>query len=120
METQELEDNILIGIFAGGVRRDKWLAFTENSPNDFGVVMFNYIKYTTSFDWLMPVVEKCEGLGANIIIGRFFCEIKYQHPLKPELYFEVRIACGIKIKAIYGALVKFIEWYNANINQDGH
>ena len=71
-------------------------------------------KYNTSWDWLMPVVEKIEGIGASVIIGRFFCEIKYIDALNQEKQFEVRIASGIKINAVTSAVVNFIKWYNEN------
>lgn len=72
------------------------------------------LNYNSSWDLLMPVVEECESLGANIIIGRFFCEIKFQHTTKATLYFETRVASGVKIIAVYNAVIQFIEWYNEN------
>lgn len=72
------------------------------------------LKYHNSWDWLMPVVEKIESLGANVLIGRMLCDIKYTNPLNEDEIFEIRIVSGIKINAVNGAVVKFIKWYNEN------
>ena len=72
------------------------------------------LKYHSSWDWLMPVVENIEGIGADILIGRMFCEIKFRFPLSPEKEFDVRIVSGIKMNAIHGAIIEFIKWYNQN------
>lgn len=72
------------------------------------------LKYHNSWDWLMPVVEKIENLGANVLIGRMFCEIKYTNPLNEGEIFEKKIVSGIKINAVNGSVVEFIKWYNEN------
>lgn len=61
---------------------------------------------------LMFLVEKLDEYGASIIIGRFFCEIKYINPLDETKFFETRIASGIKKNAVYGASLQFVEWIN--------
>lgn len=68
--------------------------------------------YHESWSWLMPVVEKIDMIGASVIIGRMFCEIKYIDPLNEEKAFNVRIVSGVKINAIIGAIVEFIIFYN--------
>lgn len=70
------------------------------------------MKFDQSWDWLMPVVDKIDQFGATIIIGRMFCDIKYQDPLMNENSFDVRISSGVKINAVNGAVVEFIKWYN--------
>lgn len=70
--------------------------------------------YHDQWDWIMPVVEKIDQLGASVIIGRMFCEIKYIDPLNQSRAFGVRIASGVKINAVNGAVMEFIKWYNAN------
>ena len=71
-----------------------------------------HLEYHTSWNWLMPVVEKIENITGGMLIGRMFCEIEYQDPIKRDLHFKVRIASGVKINAVHGAVVEFIEWYN--------
>ena len=70
------------------------------------------MQFHTSWDWLMPVVEKVDQTGASVIIGRMFCEIKYIDPLDENKTFDIRIASGVKINAVNGALIEFIKWYN--------
>tara|TARA_R110000772_G_C13062544_1_gene415434 strand:- start:51 stop:569 length:519 start_codon:yes stop_codon:yes gene_type:complete len=78
----------------------------------------NETNYTNLFisDWneLMSVIDKVEGKGVKVIIGRMFCEISYTNPLEQSETFEIRIVSGIKKNAIYGALVRYIKWYNEN------
>lgn len=81
------------------------------------------LKYHSSWDWLMPVVEKIESLdnGAGIrykvcIESRYLNKkdrpfahcvtiIQNQHP-------RIKEASNIKIEAVWIAVVKFITWYN--------
>jgi len=72
------------------------------------------LKYHFSWNWLMPVVEEIEDIGAIVVIGRMFCEIKYIDPLNHAKKFEIRIASGVKINAINGAVIEFIKWHNEN------
>jgi len=67
-------------------------------------------------DWneLMKVVEKIDTIGASVIIGKFFCEIKYKN-LDNIKNFDVRMASKIKITAVYSAVIQFIKWYNYNL-----
>lgn len=76
------------------------------------VVLLRELQYHTSWDWLMPVVEKIESVGATVIIGRMFCDIEYSDPLNKDKNFDVRIASGVKMNAVNGAVIKFIKWYN--------
>jgi hypothetical protein len=70
-----------------------------------------YPKYDTSWDWLMPVVEKIEGMGFSVKIQRLKTSI---HPLceDKELF---GIVCGDvskKLEITYDTIVQFIEFYN--------
>lgn len=71
------------------------------------------LPYETSWAWLMPVVSKLEDAGASVIIGKMFCEIKYSNPLNLQQNFETKIVCGVKIKAVYGAVIQSIKWFNS-------
>lgn len=75
------------------------------------------MEFGENWSWIMRVVEQIDQYGASIIIGRMFCEIKYINPLDESEYFDVRIASGVKINAVYGAVVDFINWYNAHKKQ---
>lgn len=62
------------------------------------------LKYHTSWDWLMPVVEKIE-YEANVTICRQSCHIENDDILI-ERYGDT------KIESIYLAVVAFIKWHN--------
>jgi hypothetical protein len=76
------------------------------------VVLLRELQYHTSWSWLMSVVEKLEGIGVNVIIGRMFCDIGYSDPLNKDKNFDVRISSGVKMNAVNGAVIEFIKWYN--------
>jgi hypothetical protein len=67
------------------------------------------LKYHTSWDWLMPVVEKIESLGYNVDIDGESCVIILTlQPLKLIWNHE----SDTKLSAVYTACIKFINWYN--------
>jgi hypothetical protein len=68
--------------------------------------------FDSDWSWIMEVVDEIDHLGANVTMTRMLCDIKYQDPLNAENVFKIRIACGVKINAVYGAVVEFIKWYN--------
>ena len=88
------ESNRMIAEFMG---KDKSVVFTS---------------YDKDWNALMPVVEKIEGIGVTVIIGRMFCDIEYSDPLNKDKNFDVRIASGVKMNAVNGAVTEFIKWYN--------
>ena len=64
--------------------------------------MTKHLKYHSSWDWLMPVVEKIydkEGLD----ISGLFTEFLNIAPV--DIY---------NIKYVYCSVIEFIKWYNAN------
>lgn len=71
------------------------------------------LKFHTSWDWLMPVVEKIESLGNyGVEIRHFSCSI-YELSFDPsDLNIESNF--DSKIEAVYNAVVQFIQWYNQN------
>jgi len=70
------------------------------------------LQFNLDWNWLMEVVEKIENMGVVIVIGRMFCDIKYQDIFNKDLNFEIRISSGVKINAVNGAIVELIKWYN--------
>ena len=72
------------------------------------------MKYHSSWDWLMPIIEKSEGLGFEVLIGRISCNInKILDRNNPISGF----CCGDiskKREIVYDTVIEFINWYNKN------
>jgi len=65
------------------------------------------LKYDSSWDWLIPVVEKIEKeKGIQIAIYPVACEIYYFGKCLTNITEDS------KISAIYKAVVEFIKWFN--------
>lgn len=93
-----------------------------------------YVKYNSSWDWLMPVVDKIESLkGDNafkdnpyIVLKRDHVEIFWWRLYEGEFIFwdNYRGLDGTtykhvnqentKISALFRAIVEFLKWYNKN------
>lgn len=68
----------------------------------------NELQYHTSWDWLMPVVEKIENLGYELIIAESRCKINHNTDHSIEEVINIDII-GSKIDVTYQAVVEFIE-----------
>ena len=55
------------------------------------------MKFETSWDWLMPVVNKCSQLEDSLDL---------------ETVFELWVFVCCDITAVHGMVIKFIDWYN--------
>jgi hypothetical protein len=67
-------------------------------------------KYHTSWDWLMPVVEKIESMGYTFKICRRRVEIDKDGEHEP---FPLILAKEeTKQASAYSAVIQFITWYN--------
>jgi hypothetical protein len=71
------------------------------------------LQYHTSWDWLMPVVEKIESIGYEVITSESRCKIKHNtdHSIQEVVSIDI---LGTKIEATHQAVVEFIKWYNEN------
>ncbi len=104
-----MTDNELIAEFMGHefeVASGKWCMQIEGSPKGHWLYcnISDEFKYSTSWDWLMPVVEK---------IGKMENELD-------EFYETTDIKCplgGMTIFAekqwVYAGVIEFIRWYNS-------
>jgi hypothetical protein len=61
-------------------------------------------KFHTSWDWLMPVVEKCYEFG----------ELGSEH----RQTIEESLIGIVSINSTYAAVVEFIKWHNASTGQN--
>lgn len=88
MNTQE--NNKLIAEFMG-IKSTNGLVFQDANTKEF-----HSIKYHTSWDWLMPVVEKCMRTGDNT----------------DEWDTLYNALSTLNITNTYKAVVEFIKQYN--------
>lgn len=70
---------------------------------------FPYAKYHSSWDWLMPVVEKIEAMGYAFNITYTTVSIM----LNPYERIVYQVS-DTKLEAIYQAILSFITFYNKN------
>ena len=72
------------------------------------------LKFNSSWDWLMPVVEKIENVldgEVSAIISEASCGINYC------AIYSVSVESNTKIEAVWLACVNFIAWYNLQTNK---
>ena len=67
-------------------------------------------QYHTSWDWLIPVVEKIELLGYVVIIQQRSCYIQ-SHDTRSVL--STAQLFDSKIQTVWTAVISFIQWYNS-------
>jgi len=115
-ESEIITRNKLIAEFMGGCYTDVFHA----APKDIPVFAIyartvNELKYDSSWDWLMPVVEKIEDTTCHeyyfyqITIWKNCCKISdgnNGYEINSTFHPES------KIKAVWSAVVEFIKWYN--------
>ena len=81
---------------------------------------YDGLLFHSSWDWLMPVVEKIEHINAKsissvvvVINGNTCLMFPYFNTLKTNSEFKVNEVDNTKILAVYKAVIKFITWYNS-------
>jgi len=124
MENDEIiEGNKLIAEFMGGKFRKSKDKNTLNKYFDLkdkGYFYYeNEIRYHTSWDWIMPVVDKIEQKGCIVEISYSLvcmcriCVIGQKHENTFNIINDNN--GGLEpIIAIYKSVVEFIKWYNQN------
>ena len=68
-------------------------------------------QYHVSWDWLMPVVEKIESLGYELIIAESRCKINHNTDHSIEEVINIDII-GSKRDVTHKAVVEFIKEHN--------
>ena len=71
-----------------------------------GTFEFDELQYHTSWDWLMPVVEKCLEMHNNLIDGRDVIDTSYS-----SIAQALQV---VSLKETYQAIVEFINQLNKN------
>lgn len=82
------------------------------------------MKYHTSWDWLMPVVEKIEAIKDNhhghfaVYIGSNVCTIQATNlrtnkPMADPPHYYSEVVHDTKLSATWLAVIAFITWYSS-------
>ncbi len=93
-----IDGNLLIAEFTG---QDK-----AHDPRD------RIYHYDTSWDWLMPVVEKIESLGVGFAVERNKVSLHGFIPEIIEIYSWESSTVHDKMTYTFEGVVEFIKWYN--------
>ncbi len=90
--------------------KEEWVYLHPFKHND----RLSKLKFHTSWDWLMPVVERIEKENhVYFDIYREATRVRYQ-PQETTLWKAMCPDENDKINHVYNAVVLFIEWYNTN------
>lgn len=121
MKTTE-QNNRMIAEFMGGKfygqtqfiinKNEVWLPFHGVCRLDTNG---KRVSYHTSWNWLMPVVEKIESLEDENRCAKynFNCVQSFVEIIDNETSEEIiEIDLDNKFDSTYQAIVQFIEWYN--------
>lgn len=71
------------------------------------------LNYHSSWDWLMPVVEKIEKINSNILfsLDTTGCTLSWDDGTEKWKFIESIINSN-KIESTYQVVIEFIKWYN--------
>jgi hypothetical protein len=110
MKKEILEGNKLIAEFMGLEEGPEYVnAFDRDDLLYFTGGGYESAKYDSSWDWLMPVVEKIECLSCTVTMVNNACCIFYTGDDREFSYSPLAVS---KIEAVWLAVVEFIKWYN--------
>ena len=106
-----IENNKLIAEFMGFIADKSFEVKLVDGINtsyyyykDDVICLPETMRYNSSWNWLMEVVEKC-------LVG----EAEYNEDEAKKAIHEIyESLCNINISSVYNACVKFIKWYNEN------
>lgn len=126
-----IESNKLIAEFMGGAKEEGgWNFCLSNFGHKviggYGFYESNNLRFNSSWDWLMPVVERIRTIaswdrdkfGTEVIINGNKTTIKsggYGEKEHGKLFFNRTFHGSFNSKEhTYKAVVEFIQWYNQN------
>jgi len=108
---KNLENNKLIAEFMG-LLKDKNGYYKKDGEI---LYVLSELDYSSSWDWLMPVVEEIETLSYNK--GEVLITVNHQNYSICEIKtpFKTFGLLGTKkIQVVYETVIEFIKWYNLN------
>jgi len=84
-----------------------------NPNGDFGVMYLpEDLNYDTSWDWLMPVIDKIEELNFRVTLQPYQCQIFDNSKPYPENFIIDADFHDDKLINAFEGVVTFIKWYN--------
>ena len=118
-------DNELIAEFMGGYNVNPATKYIGmNLPNkNHDWYDYKDMRYSASWDWLIPVVERIAEISASDFVIHFnvlglkkqtraSCSYFINSYNKHNKNFEIKDEFGNTLNAVYKAVVKFIKYYN--------
>lgn len=103
---------------------DKYSTYQDGWGHRPHACVFSELRFHSSWDWLMPVVEKIESLNFTDSDGEeysFDVTIRYgdvtiedEDSTRKNFHIHKHGTDGNKLNAVYEAVIEFIEWYNVN------
>mgnify|MGYP003400855777 FL=1 len=110
-----IKNNRLIAEFMGLAYCDRHMyeGWYKSSEFNYRICDDDGLQYHTSWDWIMPVVEKIESMNYTVTIRQGHVSICSNSYRKPYYTGGDNVEIN-KIQAVYQAVVEFIEWYNKN------
>lgn len=115
MDTQTIEGNVLIAIFDGKIKDEDslwWRGFDFKQTHGYVSVHQDNLQYHSSWDWIMPVVEKIESLGYKVRMCRKRVEIVSDNVVVIPGDIFIMQKEETKKKSTWLACKNFIEYYN--------
>jgi|688.fasta_scaffold855053_3 hypothetical protein len=94
------EENKLIAEFMGMESFKDMLSTLNNGKINISIDIYEQAKYHSSWDWLMPVIEKIDEI----------CGIDLH---EWDEYINNSL-CSKSLNTTYSACIEFIKWYNKN------
>ncbi len=85
----------------------------ESCPEKVMESISKYVKYNSSWDWLMPCVDKIEKLLPDDSVITIEYKNCYIPVLNDKVPFTIEGSGETKIEAVYNACVEFVKWYNS-------
>lgn len=118
---EQAANNLKIAHYMGAIKGDEL-----HTPDDMVITAFHdsEIQYDTSWDWLMPVVEKIGGI--TDVDGHPLVEMSITYNSCSFAYGEAELPEGATfgegavynehgatlLEMVYLAVVEFVQWYN--------
>jgi hypothetical protein len=111
MKQDIIEGNKLIAEFMQlESRKPSWSMAEQFNRNSYWIPV-GVLEYHTSWDWLMPVVEKIESLGFESGISSDATYFKMEaSPF--DVVSQADNSWRKKIETVWEAVIQFIQWYN--------